>query len=88
MFTWELVTAVPDKGKGVRLAIHQQLPADFFFQYGLFCNPGTQSAQLSLKAKTYMEHSTGLLRFPVTLITKSCMWKGLLLRFSQPPDEG
>ena len=88
MFTWELVTAVPDKGKGVRLAIHQQLPADFFFQYGLFCNPGAHSAQPSLKAKRYVEHSTGQLSFSVTLITNSSMYKGLLLRFSQAPDEG
>ena len=88
MFTWELVTAVSGKGKGVGLAIHQQLPAYFFFQYGLFCNPGTHSAQLSLKAKRYVEHSTGLLRFSVTLITKSSTCKGLLLRFSQPSDEG
>ena len=88
MFTWELVTAVPGKGKGVWLAIHQQLPADFFFQYGLFCNTGTHSAQHSLKAKRYVEHSTGLLRFSVTLITNSSVCKGLLLRFSQPPDEG
>ena len=88
MFTWESVTAVPGKGRGVGLAIHQQLPADFFFQYGLFCNPGTHSAQHSLKAKRYVEHSTGLLRFPVTLITNSFMYKGLLLTFSEPPDEG